>query len=229
MASIFRQRYTIKEESGTNIRKQRIIDEKMLCIIFILGIGLFLAGGCDSKEDKALEIERKQIRMERINLLFEISEKVDTTNLREGPEFKFWLSLNKKQQRALQNLMFALDGNVSKAARFRAISKMIKLLTPGMMINLAELTKTREQFFSDIKPSFLSKMNSHKKREITYCNVFLYDRLEESANWGQSAIYYSEIKGKVFNKKYDHLGRGELLYDLHNAMLATESVAEPSE
>jgi hypothetical protein len=217
------------QKNEIKIHKQRITDEKILSIIFILVIGLFLAGGCESKKDKALETERQQIRTERINLLFEISKKCDTTDLREGPESKFWWSLNKKQQSALQNFIFAIDGNVSKAARRRAISKMIKLLTPGMMTNLAELTKKREQFFSDKYPSYIEKMKSYKEKEISYCIRLLYERQEESANWGQATTYYNEIKGKVFHKEYTSFERGELLFDLHNAMLATDSVAEPEE
>jgi len=212
------------------IPKQRLISEIKLFIISILIAGLFLAVGCDSKKDKALETERQQIRTERINLLLEISHECDTTNLREGPEPDFWWSLNKKQQSALNNFIFAIDGNVSKAARRRAMSKMIKLLTPGMMTNLAEITKKREQFFSDKCPVYRMKMNSYKEKETSYCSrILLYERQEESANWGQASTYYNEIKGKVFHKDCKGFGRGELLFDLHNAMLATESVAEPEE
>jgi hypothetical protein len=232
MTIIFRQNYTIKEKNGIKIRRQRITDEKMLCIIFILVTGLFLAVGCESKEDKDIETEHQQIVMERINLLIEISHNCDTTDFREEPEFRFWGSLNKKQQSALRNFMFVFNGNVSKAARRSAISKMIKLLTPGIMINLAELTKKREQFFSSKYPIFIRKMNSYKEREIFYCNrlqmQLYYEGREESANWGQAATYYSEIKGKVFHKEFC-FELGELLFDLHNAMLATESVAEPEE
>jgi hypothetical protein len=203
--------------------KQRTTDENILCIIFIMVIGLFFAGGCESKEDKALEAERQQVRMERINLLFEISKKCATADLEEGPESKFWWSLNKKQQNALKDFKFAIDGNVSKTARRRAISKMIKLLTPGMMTNLAELTKKREQFFSDKCPGFIRKMNSYKEKEISYCIRLLYEKQEESANWGQATTYYNEIKGKVFHRQYASFELGELLFDLHNAMIATES------
>jgi hypothetical protein len=212
------------------VHKQRITDEKILCIIFIIIIGLFFAGGCESKEDKALEAERQQIRIERISLLVEISHKCDTTYLREGPEPDFWWSLNKEQQTALNNFIFAIDGNVSKAARRKSINKMIKLLTPGMMTNLAEITKKREQFFSEKCPIYRRKMNLFKEKETSYCSlILLYEKQEESANWGQASIYYNEIKGKVFHKDYQIFGRGELLFDLHNARLATESAWEPEE
>lgn len=74
------------------------------------------------------------------------------------------------------------------------------------------------------------KMNSYKEKELSYCSrILLYERQEESANWGQASKYYNEIKGKVFHRDYTSFGRGELLFDLHNARLATESVEEPEE
>jgi hypothetical protein len=202
-------------------------------IIFVLGLLLSLVCGCD--RDKGLEADRQQLKRERIDLLIEIPHEFEDewTNYQEKTEFHFWMSLRKNQRDALLNFMSDLDwsDNVTTKARVKAVDKMIGFLTPGMMIQLAELTKAREDILQQ-KPRFFIKTESYKERATRYYNqlkAFAYDKQPDIfANWEQSEKYYAEIKKTVFHKKYGD-GQQELLYDLRNAMIGTESIAEPKE
>jgi hypothetical protein len=125
--------------------------------------------------------------------------------------------------------MSALDGCGSKVARLKYVNKMVKLVTPGMLIQLAELTKAREDILRK-KPVFFSRMEFYKGHATGYYNQLMWFALREQqevyANWTQAESYYREAKSKVMHRKFEDQ---ELLYDLRNALIATESIAEPEE
>jgi hypothetical protein len=232
MTDIFRQIYIAKDKNGTVIRKQRIANGKMLCIISILGIGLSLAGGCSHGEDEELERKRQQLLLERVKLLLDIPPigvEDEWTAFQATRELDFWSSLNKKQRSALLKLWSALDGRGSQVALLKCVNKMVKLVTPGMLIQLAELTKAREDILQQ-KPVFFSRMEFYKGHATGYYNQLMWfarrEQQEVYANWTQAESYYREAKSKVMRRKFEDQ---ELLYDLRNALIATENIAEPEE
>jgi hypothetical protein len=201
---------------------------RKLSVICILVMGLSLTG-CGRNENEELEKERQQLNEERFNLLDEMKSELEGEwiSLREGPEGDFWWFLNKKQQGALLELEAALDGDASKGSRLTCINRMAKLLTPGMLIELAELTKTREDILRENHEVF-AKVERYKERAASYYRQLWWDAeykyREERANWFQAEKYYHQIKEQVFHKE---LPFGELLYDLRNARVSGESVWEP--
>ena len=198
-----------------------------------LGITLLVCAcsNCESESDRSLEIERQQLKKERVALLGELPREFEDqwTDYMEGPEGKFWLSLNKKQQRSLINLMSALDGRGGTAARVSAINKTVGLLTPGMLFELAELTRTRDDMLRRA-PELFFRMQSYKQGAVGYYNrlrSFAYDKKPEVfANWVQAERYYAEIKRQAIWIESEKTGQ-ELLFDLRNALIGVEGVGEP--
>ena len=209
--------------------------KRVLIINSILGIALSIPiwGGCDLKVDASLEIEREKLKKERVGLLMEIPKKFEDEwiDYIEGPESEFVRSLTRKQLNAIINLMSATDGKARTAARIRTINKTLEILTPGILIELVELTKTREDMLLRT-PGLFWRMQSYKQRAVGYYNrfrAFAYDKQPESfAKWIQAERYYAEIKGQEIYGVRGKVGQ-ELLFDLRNALIGIESVAEPYE
>jgi hypothetical protein len=212
----------VKEENRTTIRKHRITNEKMLRVIFILGIGLSLVGGC-AEENDDLEKERLELVEEWKSLLKETGKEFgdDLTSFREGEGFRFFFSLTTEQDHALFDLGYALEfSDISEAAK--AVNEMVELITPGMLICLVEFTKAREEFLAQ-KPLLLSKIQSYEEKLCLYYNQMMSyvsrEDHDEYVEWYQAALYYQFLKREITGKsERERLLEQELLIDLHNAV-----------
>jgi hypothetical protein len=223
----------VKERNKRTIRQQNITSKELLWIIFILVMCVSLSAGCRNDKDKAeaksLELERKQIDLERFDILHEIYTELedDMASFEEGPQFDFYCALNKKQQRAILRLGRFL-GSGSNEEALKSIDELVKVLTPGMLINLAEYTQERENILRQNNDLF-KKVESYKER-ARYCYnrlmMFAYDEgwMDTYANLKQAEKHYQFIKKQIFVANRFEMCDfyEELLYDLCAAIVSYE-------
>jgi hypothetical protein len=191
--------------------------KRLLLIGACVSMGLIVAWGLlKQREDETLERTRQELVKQYAYIKIAIPSRC-MDECREA-ESEFWFSLNKKQQRAVMGLS-SLVRSRRNARRVECIKEMLALLTPGMLITLAEHAETQEDMFRQT-PDLFAKIEAYKERSTGYYNWVMYDDEDTRADLSQAERFYCEVKEKITHRKGQHLL--ELLHDLRNAMIVYE-------